>query len=330
LRLSAPASRDLRLLLALAAAAWGGGAARAQAADNASSGAATPGTISIEGGCPDGGAIERAITALIPRGTAALPESARVIVADAGESYRVEVRSDAVTRARLFRDAARDCEQRARFAAVFIVLTLLPPDLAAAPPPKAPAPPPAPPPPPVVVAAAPPPAPRRWRLELAALAEAAPAAFQSTSMLALGGQLQAARRLGRIEAALSVGVEPRIDFTIGGLQVRELRVPIGAGVRVRRATHGVELAGELAIVAAPFHAEGRSSAMPSSGTRLDLGGRAGAQLRLGGPDRRWAPFLGLQLSVFPWPYEIASMPAGALGTTPPLWLGATAGVAAAL
>jgi hypothetical protein len=317
-------------MLALLAVAWVGGAgrARAQAPEGGSSG-----VISIDGACPDGRAIERAITALIPRGTAALPESARVTVADAGESYRVEVRSDAGTRARLFRDAARDCEQRARFAAVFIVLTLLPPDLAVpqpakpTPPKTAPPPPEPPPPPPPPVAAAPRPvSPRRLRLEIAALAEAAPAAFATTSMLALGGQVQAALRLGRVEATLSVALEPRIDFSIGGLEVRELRVPIGAGVRARHATHGVELAGELAIVAAPFHAEGRNTAMPSSGTRLDLGGRAGAQLRFGGPDRRWAPFVGLQLSVFPWPYEITASPAGGLGTTPPLWLGATVGL----
>jgi len=311
----------------LLAAAWVGraGPARAQSST----------AISIEGACPDGRAIERAVAALIPRGTAALPESARATVEDTGETYRVEVQSNATSRARVFRDAARDCEQRARFAAVFIVLTLLPPDLAFAAPPK-PAPPPPPPrPPPPAPAPAVAPAPLdparpRLRLEVAALGEWAPNAFASASALAIGGQLQAAYRLGPLTPTLSVAVEPRIDFSIGGLEVRERRLPIAAGLRLQRAAHGLELAGELALVVAPFHAEGRNSAMPSSGTRLDVGARAAAQIRLGAPARRpVAPFVGVQLSVFPWPYEIATTPAGGLGTTPPLWLGATAGLSLA-
>ncbi len=307
-------------------AAWAGRGGRARAEPTAPGGA----VISIEGSCPDGRAIERAITALIPRGPAALPESARATVEDTGEAYRVEVQSSAATRARLFRDAARDCEQRARFAAVFIVLTLLPPELAVPAPPKPPPPPSPPPPPRPPPAAAPPPAPRppRWLLEIAALSEWAPAAFAAPPALALGGELAAAYRVGPIAAALSVAVEPRIDFSIGGLEVRELRVPIGAGARLQRAAHGVEVAGELAIVAAPFHAEGRNSAMPASGTRLDLGARAGGQIRFGGAQRRLAPFVGVQVSVFPWPYEISATPAGGLGTTPALWFGATLGVSA--
>jgi len=316
---AASAGHRRRVALALLVAAWAGrlGVARAQ----------SPAAISIEGACPDGRAIERAIAALIPRGTAALPESAHATVEDAGESYRVEVQSAAVTRSRLFRDAARDCEQRARFAAVFIVLTLLPPELAVPAAPK-----PAPPPPPAPPAPAPPIAPPRaprLRLEAAALGEWAPAAFASASALALGGQLQAAYRLGPIAPALSVAVEPRIDYTIGGLQVRERRVPIGAGVRVQHATRGLELAAQLELVLAPLQAQGRNSAMPASGTRLDVGARAGAQIRLGAPQRRLAPFVGFQVSLFPWPYEISTTPAGGLGTTPPLWLGVTAGLSLA-
>ena len=326
--------RCLAPSLALLAAAWlaRNGEARAEpgsaAGNPATSGNAA---ISIEGACPDGRAVERAIDALIPRGTAALPESARVTIEDDGDSYRVEVRSADAARSRLFRDASRDCEQRARFAAVFIVLTLLPPDLAIpAPPPRLPPLAPAAPPPPAPIAASPAPAaPPRWRLEIAALGEAAPQAFASTSAWALGGELSASYGSGSIAGALSAGLEPRIDFSIGGLQVRELRVPIGAGARLQRVVHGLELAGELALVLAPFHAEGLNSAMPASGTRLDLGARGGVRIRLGTPRRRLAPFVGLQVSVFPWPYEIAAAPAGGLGTTPPLWLGATIGVSAA-
>jgi len=117
---------------------------------------ADPASFSIEGTCPDQAAVAAAIGALVPRGVAALPEAAQVRLIDLGETYRVEARSDSAARTRTFRDPTRDCDQRARFAAVFIVLTLLPPELALGvepePPPKPPTalgpPPPQPPPPP--------------------------------------------------------------------------------------------------------------------------------------------------------------------------------------
>ncbi|HVV16500.1 MAG TPA: hypothetical protein VHH90_04790 [Polyangia bacterium] len=298
---------------------------------NAAQSPAAVAAISVDGICPDERAVDRAITALIPRGVGALPESAMISIEDLGETYRVDVKADGVARARLFRDAIRDCEQRARFAAVFIVLTLLPPELAAAvqPPPLPPPPPVLPPPvlpPPAPVA--PPPPPRRLRLEVGVLAEAAPAVAASASMMALGGELRAAYRLGHVAAMLGVGFEPRISFSVGGLDGRELRVPVDAGLRIQRTARAVEVAGELSVVVAPFHAEGLDTAMPSSGTRLDVGARAGGLLRFAGPRTRLAPFLGLHAVVFPWPYEIGATPAGGLGTTPVLWLGATAGLSA--
>lgn len=297
---------------------------------NAAEGAAPVAAISVDGTCPDERAVDLAITALIPRGVAALPESAAISLEDLGETYRVDVKADGVARARLFRDAARDCEQRARFAAVFIVLTLLPPELALSvqAPPLPPAPPP--PPPVVVTPPVPPPPPRRLRLEAGVLAEGAPAVAASASMLALGGELRAAYRLGPVAATLGIGFEPRISFSLGGLDGRELRVPVDVGLRIQRMAGAVELGGELSVVAAPFHAEGLDTAMPSSGTRLDVGARAGGLVRFAGPRTRLAPFLGLHAVLFPWPYEIGTTPAGGLGTTAVLWLGATAGISASL
>ena len=46
--------------------------------------------------------MDRAITALIPRGVGALPESAAISVEDLGETYRVDVKSASVARARRF------------------------------------------------------------------------------------------------------------------------------------------------------------------------------------------------------------------------------------
>jgi hypothetical protein len=313
-------------VIALVAAAFSVLAAPGAAAQDG------PALISVDGACPHEPAIDAAIAGLIPRGVAALPETARVAVVDLGETYRVEVKGDSAARTRLFRDPARDCEQRARFAAVFIVLTLLPPELAAPPQPKPPAAPPPPPPPPAPAppAAAPPPAPRRWRVEATAILDGAPAVAAGASLLATGGEVRAVRMLGPIALALGVGLEPGASFSIGGLDVRETRVPLDVSLRLQRALGRVELGGELGIAAAPFHAEGLGTAMPASGTRLDLGVRAGATARFGRPSTRLAPFVGLHLVLFPYPYEIAANPAGGLGTTPALWLGARAGLSFAL
>lgn len=330
MRRLATCRRAAAALLACTALASG---SRAAAAED---GAAA--LISVDGSCPDEPAVDGAITALIPRGVAALPESARVAVVDLGETYRVAVKTDGTARTRLFRDPARDCEQRARFAAVFIVLTLLPPELAAAPPPP-PAPPPAPailparpapPPPPAPAVVVPAPAPRRWRLELAAMLEGAPPVAASAAVLATGGEVRVVRRLDPVALALGAGLEPRASFSIGGLDARQTRVPMDLSLRLQRALGGVELAGELGVAAAPLHAEGLGTARPESGTRLDVGARAGASLRFARPGARLAPFVGVHLVLFPFPYEIAALPAGGLGTTPVLWLGVRAGLSIAL
>ena len=172
--------------------------------ETGASNAGATAVISVDGDCPGERAIDQAITALIPRGVMGLPESARVAVEDQGETYRVGIDLLGVTHARLFRDSARDCEQRARFAAVLTVVTLLPPEL----PPRPVLPPPLEPPRPPAVSAPPP---RSFRLELGALVEAAPSVFASASMAGVGAELRAAYRLvGPIAATLAIGAEPRI------------------------------------------------------------------------------------------------------------------------
>jgi hypothetical protein len=288
--------------------------------------AAAPGSpplISASGACPGLVLVSGAVAALIPHGGLdALPRSAAVEVSDMGESYRVKAVAEGVDRVRVFRDVGRDCEQRARFAAVFIVLTLLPPELVidVQPPPLPPQP--------------PPPAPeepqRRTRLDLGALFDLAPPIFDAPQLAAPGGELRIARRFGWLAGVVGVGVEPRSSFAKDGLQGRETRFPFDLGVRAARSLGAWELDGEAAIAAAIFRAEGLNTLMPQQGTRLDLGGRVGVALRLGRPSSRAVPFLGLHALVFPRPYEIATTPQGSLGSTPALWFGATLGLSASL
>jgi hypothetical protein len=284
----------------------------------------TPPLISASGACPGLEVISEAVTALIPHGGLdALPRSAAVEVSDLGDSYRVKVVAEGVARVRVFRDVGHDCEQRARFAAVFIVLTLLPPELVIDV--QSPSSPPRPPP------LAPTPEPqRRTRLEIGAVLDLAPPVFDAPQITAPGGELRVARRFGWLAGVVGVGVEPRSSFAKDGLQGRESRLPLDLGLRAGRPLGSWELEGEAAIAAALFHAEGLNTLMPQQGTRLDLGARVGVALRLGRPSARAAPFVGLHALVFPRPYEIATSPQGTLGSTPALWLGATLGLSVSL
>jgi len=288
--------------------------------------------ISVEGSCPSLVMITAAVAALIPHGGVdLLPRSGRVEVADLGDRYRVSVLARGVPRARVFQDDTRDCELRAKFTAVFVVLTLLPPGWlldvqpkVLPPPPTAPGPP-----APAPIPVAEPPR-SRFRLELGAILDAAPAVFEAPRMVGPGGELRVVRRLGRVAAVLAVALEPRVGFAIAGLSGRQTRVPLDLGVRLDRRAGPFAFGGEIGLAAAIFHADGLNTAMPQAGTRLDLGGRAGILLRCDRWSARSAPFVGLHALLFPWPYEIAIAPAGTLGSTPVLWLGATLGVSTSL
>jgi hypothetical protein len=287
-------------------------------------------SITTSGACPEGEALTAAIGALLPRGGLdALPSSALVEVADLGETYRATVRFKGRTWVRVYRDVARNCEQRARFAAVFIVLTLVPPELlvesAVTNPPPPPAPPAAPAPPPTVAIPAPAPAPHRSWVELAALLEAAPAVRDAPSLVAPGFELRAGRQLGFLTGVGAVGLEPRATFNLSGLEARQWRVPFDLGARARRPVGPTELGAEIGVYGAILHAEGVNPPMPKQATRLDVGGRLGLVARLGWPRARVAPVVGLHAIFVPRQYEIITTPAGTIGHTPSLWIGATIG-----
>jgi hypothetical protein len=162
------------------------------------------------------------------------------------------------------------------------------------------------------------------------MVDVAPAVLEAPRMIAPGGELRAARPFGRIAGVLGVGFEPRVGFAIAGLTGRQTRVPLDLGVRVERWTGPFRLGGEIGMAGAIFHADGLNTAMPQTGTRLDVGGRAAIFLRCERCSARVAPFVGLHALLFPWPYAIAISPSGTLGSTPSLWLGATLGIATAL
>ncbi len=288
-------------------------------------------TISTTGGCPGAETLWTAMTALVPRGALeSLPRAAVIDVADLGETYRVRLTTGGVERVRVYRDLARDCDQRARFAAVFVVLTLLPPELLIDSPtpllepettvtsPR---------PPPVAGALLEPP-PRPLRLELSALGDAAPAMLSAPGVSSPGVALRAAIGRGALIGVLGVALQASSTFTVGPLRARERRIPVEAGARLRHAGRWLEVGGELGLCAAYFRAEGLSPVVARAASGVDLGVRAGATLRVGPRAARLAPIAGVHGDYFPRPYDLSMQPNGVVGKTPTFRFGATAGLAA--
>jgi hypothetical protein len=251
-----------------------------------------------------------------------------VNVADQGDSYKVQVVVEGATHTRVYRDVGRDCAHRARVAAVFVVLTLVPPELLMESPPAPPPPPPAP--PPVVVAAPPRPSVQApaWRpaLALAGVLDVAPAVLDAPSIVSPGAELRLALGKGRLAGELGFGVQPGAEFSLAGVSVRQRRIPMDASVAFRQPVRGaVELGAAAGVAGAVFEIEGVNPPVRGEGTRVELGARAAVEVRVATPSRRLAAFIGAHAIYFPRSYELAMTPAGVVGHTPSLWVGGQLG-----
>jgi hypothetical protein len=290
-------------------------------------------TITVNGSCPSGEAIWSAVASIVPaKDRDRLGGATRIEVSDLGDTYRVAVTGPAgIDRLRVYRDAARDCDHRARFAAVFIVLTLMPPDvlLDALPvPPPEPPPPPPPPPPerPRPPPPPPPPSPRRLRIEIAFSTDLAPRA-DAPWAVALGGELRAAPGPGRMGPVGALGgAGGTIDF--GSVRATQLRLPFDLGLRMPLLSRStVDLVADVGLGGGLFRDTGKNTADPQAGTRLDLGARAGLVVHHGRARDRLLEVVGLHAEVFPRPYDVTLTPQGTVGHTPVFWFGATVGLA---
>ncbi len=85
--------------------------------------------LSVEGECPSAARLKAEVLRLVPPERRSVLDSARIVVRDQGDTYRVSVTSDAANAERRYDNPERECDRRARFAAVFSVVTLLPPEL---------------------------------------------------------------------------------------------------------------------------------------------------------------------------------------------------------
>jgi hypothetical protein len=259
--------------------------------------------------------------------------AARIDVADLGTTYRVRIARDEGEKQRTFRDTDHDCDRRAHFAAVFIVVTFLLPDVLQEPPseilPASPAPSGFPPPTTAVVLI--PPAPgtpalRRLHLELAALLDTAPGLGGTGESTSLGAEARAYWGANRFAATTAVGFQPRASFAFGAVRVDELRAPFDLGVALVNAWNRFALLTQAGVAGALLRISGANTASPESRTRVDVGGRLAVAIRFGSASSRLSPVAGLHAVFFPNPYVATAKPQGDIGKLPALWLGLTAGL----
>jgi hypothetical protein len=280
--------------------------------------------------CPDPKTVQQAVLNLIPpERHSLLARGVRVELEDLGDSYRVTVWNEGASVKKSYSDPARECDGRARFAAVFTVLTLMPPELGAEPVVE-----------PEPVAQKPPPAreaeltvpradstarPPFVRLEPSALFAYAPAILEAPSMHSFGGELRLVLGRGAFSGTLSVGYLPRARFELNDVQGELSRVPSSLGARFLSDFGAWSLSADFGLLLVAERVRANNLLTVTTQTAANFGLRAGVQLaRPFGP--HFAPFVGAFVWFSPAPSEISVLPQGVIGNLPYFWLGGAAGV----
>jgi hypothetical protein len=243
-------------------------------------------------------------------------------VSDLGDHFEVV----ALGQTRQYSDAARDCAERARVAAVFITLAINPPMFAMPPPPRIVEVKPRPPEP--IVAPSPSPSPSTWvRLGIGLRIDGG-AGGDLDGVTPWGGEGRIAIGRGAFGAQVTGGVLGPIEGRLSSVVVHEQRFPSSMGVVGRRVFPRVEGALSIGLALVPFTLRADGLATSHQERRLDAGARIGLEVRvLRVP--LMSPFAGLHAEYFPRSYAIDVDPLGNIGSTGHLWVGAVVGIALA-
>jgi hypothetical protein len=280
------------------------------------SSAALP-AIEASGSCPSAEEVSATLAPLLGSSAPKGPVEGAARVHDLGDRFEVA----AAGQTGQYVDAARDCAERARVAAVFIALALNPP--AAPTVPRVDAQPAAEPSGSGTVGS-----PWWARLALGGRIEHSPTADgRSSPPASLGAELGAVVGKRTLGVTVAGGVLAPTVVTFGSVAVHEQRFPFRVAAAVRHKMPGpFELAGDLGLSLVLLRLRSDALDTIDPATRLDVGGRAGLALSLCALASRWAPFLDLHVEYFPRPYEFEVGPLGRIGSTERLWVGASAGL----
>ncbi len=280
--------------------------------------------VDASGSCPESNAVVSVLTGLLPTNAPGGPPPTAT-VSDLGGSYIVAIGG----RVKRYSDAARDCAERARVAAAFISLALVPDaaaDSSATPiDTPAPAPPPAPP-----TKQPPPPADRWVQVDVRGTGEGAP----GSGLFAPGVEMGIAAGSGRVGAQLvcewvaaaSLGAGAVSES--GSILIERFPCALGPLLRLSPAASRLEVRTSAGLVVGALRARGTGFSTDYDSVRIELGARVSvdATLHIGRSPGDVSPVVGLAATYDPMTYDLEAMPHGVVAHTPALWAGASAGV----
>jgi hypothetical protein len=291
------------------------------------------------GACPSAALVAEELHQLMPDVTLDVSGDATqsdVVVADRDGSFSVKVRGQR----RRFRDENRDCTERARHVAVFTVLTIDPlrvpsntvdsgeeepepepepaalPRRAAEPEPEFPAP----------IYVEPDMSssrPATFDLSLGPLAQVAVQSDQQQTTQA-GGLSLRLRYGGNVAATLGIAGLLPTSLHFEDAEARATWVPMDFGLSLSQQVSSWEVGLEVGLGAALLIVEGDALDRAQRASRLELGGRLGAQVRYWAGERAGV-YGGLSGLWFPKPYTLEVEGLGVVGRTPTGWIGGSLG-----
>jgi hypothetical protein len=287
-------------------------------------------SIATAGSCPSAAEVSEELRELMPDATLDVSPDvvdSNVVVSDRGTGFTVKVRGQR----RRFRDLKRDCTERARHVAVFTVLVVDPlhvpsnavNDAEEEPEPAGN---------PVQLPAPAPPTPRpttpqapgaRFDLSLGPLAQVAlkPNAESATQAGGLGLRLRYGQRVG-VTLGLAGLLPTSLHFALA--DARATWMPMDLGLSLSRRVSSWEVEMDLGVAGALLLVEGQALDASQQASRLEVGGRLGAQVRYWASEHAGICG-GMFGSWFPKPYSLQVEGIGAVGQTPSAWLGGSLG-----
>ena len=278
--------------------------------------------------CPTAKQVATVLERMLPRtkitAESGPPGASEATVSDQGTHFLVTVGGQE----RSFVDGGRQCTERARHAAVFVALVVDPPAIAELGPeaPAVPARPAA-----AVDTARPPPArpssAMSWDVALGAVMLVAPAG-EGRRTAVVQGLAAFARGKRGFHVGFGAGVlRGTLQFDAAETDAIWIPVDVAAGFTTR--TTVWEIGAEVGPNASILSIVAENLRQTSRQVRVEVGGRASAWSRFWF-SKQFAAFLSAEAVFRPVPYVLDIDPRGSIGETPPLWFGASAGIAAAL
>ena len=276
--------------------------------------------VGEEGACPTAGEVATVLERLLVRTkvapSAGSPGAGDASISDEGPYYRVRIAGHE----RSFVDAARQCQERARHAAVFVALILDPPMV-----PEPPLPASSPAPPPAEQLPQPPRGERATPLDLTftPVFQVAPASSNRRTAVT-GGVAVRARSKNRLNLSLSGGLlYGALHF--GEVDAAAWWIPIDLAVGVSSRSGQWEIATEIGPNASVLSIIAENLPQARRQTRLELGGRVSTSTRFW-LNEKAAVFLSADMIARPSPYTLRIEGEGDIGTTPAVWLGGAIGL----